>query len=531
MRNPSDGPTTRAGSVANKRMARNLAIGMVGVIGVTNIVVGGAGAVLIVLAALLAIAATLATRIDGDVGASIVGVALAGQGIVFTASFAGHGWQIDSHMSFFVMLAVVAALRSIPALMATAAVIAVHHLSFGLLMPALVFPSVDLIVNLERVALHAVIVVLEVTFLTMAILSQHREDLAKRTARQDALDAGELAREAARESQELRQQALQAQAAAQAVTAMLARNLNAMANQDLSARIDGDVAPEYAQLAGDYNMALDNVSQALSQAIEMVSDVETEAQASARMTDSIAVELEGQAIQVSGAATAIRTLTDSLEITANDITTVRDRAQSAANMATQGGEIVRNAVAAMSEIKDSSAKIEQIIAVIEEISFQTNLLALNAGVEAARAGQAGAGFAVVASEVRALSHRTSEAANQVKSLICSSVSQVANGAEMVDRAGAALDEIERSIADASSRVSDLTGRATEQSSAVHDVSQSLAQIETVIQSCAEKTEEISALGVQIVRGTEGLQRRLNTFEIKRRFDPADAVGIRSRSVA
>ena len=54
----------------------------------------------------------------------------------------------------------------------------------------------------------------------------------------------------------------------------------------------------------------------------------------------------------------------------------------------------------MQSISRSSAKIADIIGVIEGIAFQTNILALNAAVEAARAGEQGRGFAVVASEVR-----------------------------------------------------------------------------------------------------------------------------------
>ena len=82
----------------------------------------------------------------------------------------------------------------------------------------------------------------------------------------------------------------------------------------------------------------------------------------------------------------------------------------------------------MDGIGQSSARIGEIIGVIDGIAFQTNILALNAAVEAARAGEQGRGFAVVASEVRALAQRSASAAREIKSLIGVSVDQVESGA-------------------------------------------------------------------------------------------------------
>ena len=111
----------------------------------------------------------------------------------------------------------------------------------------------------------------------------------------------------------------------------------------------------------------------------------------------------------------------------------------------RGGEVVAEAVKAMSRIEESSRKISDIIGVIDEIARQTNLLALNAAVEAARAGEAGRGFAVVASEVRSLAQRSSQAAKDIKDLIGNSSNQVQEGVELVNRAGTSLNEILESI--------------------------------------------------------------------------------------
>ena len=96
-------------------------------------------------------------------------------------------------------------------------------------------------------------------------------------------------------------------------------------------------------------------------------------------------------------------------------------AQQATTVATQGGEVVSQVVSTMSEISAASRRIEEIIGVIDGISFQTNILALNAAVEAARAGEQGRGFAVVAGEVRNLAQRSATAAKEIKGLIADSV--------------------------------------------------------------------------------------------------------------
>src|SRR5690606_12787465 len=117
------------------------------------------------------------------------------------------------------------------------------------------------------------------------------------------------------------------------------------------------------------------------------------------------------------------------------------QAKSVSATAEQGGQVMAQATQAMDRISTSSAKISNIIGLIDDIAFQTNLLALNASVEAARAGEAGKGFAVVAVEVRRLAQSAAQASADVKQLIEQSSVEVSGGTKLVDSAAQKLQDI------------------------------------------------------------------------------------------
>jgi methyl-accepting chemotaxis protein len=148
-----------------------------------------------------------------------------------------------------------------------------------------------------------------------------------------------------------------------------------------------------------------------------------------------------------------------------------------AHVAENGGKVFDEVTATMREIQASSARINDIIGVIDGIAFQTNILALNAAVEAARAGESGRGFAVVASEVRSLAGRSATAAREIKALIASSVNKVDNGTRVVEQAGLAMKEVVTNARQINQFLREISEASTEQAAGVEQVGVAIQELD------------------------------------------------------
>lgn len=167
--------------------------------------------------------------------------------------------------------------------------------------------------------------------------------------------------------------------------------------------------------------------------------------------------------------------------------------------------VVRDAVGMMYKIKSSSEKISDIVGLIDEIAFQTNILALNAGIEAARAGDAGRGFGVVAGEVRALANRTAEAAREITSLITESREHVASGAECVEFTGQALNRIVEKVGEIDGLVAHIASSAGEQAD-------NLDRVNTAMNWIDQATRENAAMVQQTTQIMHGMNQDVGTLD-------------------
>ncbi|MDF8332136.1 methyl-accepting chemotaxis protein [Novosphingobium cyanobacteriorum] len=295
----------------------------------------------------------------------------------------------------------------------------------------------------------------------------------------------------------------------------LATGLADLRDGKLDCRIEHAFPPEYEGLRHDFNQTVEALAGVIAEVVQGAQNVRTAASEIASAASDLSGRTESQAAALEESAAAVRQLTESVRDTARTAGEARLVAGDASKDAGQSGEMMIRAVSAIEEIARSSARMGEIVSLIEGIAFQTNLLALNAGVEAARAGESGKGFAVVANEVRALAQRSADAAAEITGIIKTSEQEVADGVQLIGQTQSALQGIVQHTARLSDMIGAIAASTGEQSSAINQVNTVVGEMDRITQQNAALVEESTAASQHLSAAAVNLLQMVQRFDLGR----------------
>ncbi|PIE83084.1 MAG: chemotaxis protein [Candidatus Contendobacter odensis] len=334
------------------------------------------------------------------------------------------------------------------------------------------------------------------------------------------------------QSRESRQQLIESEQRKQDTEDQNRRNQDAILRllDELGNLAEGDLTVQ-ASVTEDITGAIaDSVNYAIEALRDLVSTINKTSELVAKavqetgdIADRLAKSSEVQARQIENASATVVQMAQSMDDVSTKTAASAEVAEKSVGIAHEGGERVRRTINGMNTIREhiqdtskrikrlgeSSQEIGDIVALINDIADQTNILALNAAIQASAAGDAGRGFAVVADEVQRLAERSSNATKRIETLVKTiqadtneavismekSTSEVVGGAGLAEKAGEALEEIEKVSANSAELIDEISKSAGQVSEMASRVSGAMMSINEITgQSAQSSVATASAIG-------------------------------------
>ncbi len=436
------------------------------------------------LATGLAAAATAAWRLLGCVSAAfqVIAVAMVGMPATLVYQLLGHPWQIDLHMYFFAVVAMIAIYADWRSLIMAAAAIAAHHLILNFVFPAAVFPDGA---DLWRVVLHAVIVVLETGVLLW--LATHFLS---------ALDSAERETGKAQEALEevRRHEAIEA---------------------ELKQAAAADHQRTITDLADSFEVSVKGIVQIVSGSAE---SVRSAAARLAELSDRASEQSRTVAEAAHHASDNVGTIATASGELSSSISEIAAQVEESAKVCGNAVKEARRVDAMMQELAAATGRIDDIVQLITGIASQTNLLALNATIEAARAGEAGKGFAIVANEVKSLANQTARATEDISSNIAAvqqatreAVGAIHGVTETIGR----IDQITGTIASAveaqGSATRGIADNTHQAAAGTRHVSTTIREVNTETVEAGKAARDVLAASNELATEAEHLRHDVERF--------------------
>ncbi len=293
-------------------------------------------------------------------------------------------------------------------------------------------------------------------------------------------------------------------------------------------------------IADSVNYAIEALRDLVSTINRTAEQMASAAQDTRAVADRLARASEVQARQIESSSKTVMQMAQFMDDVSEKTAASAEVAEKSVGIAHEGGDRVRSTIQGMDAIREhiqetskrikrlgeSSQEIGDIVALINDIADQTNILALNAAIQASAAGEAGRGFAVVADEVQRLAERSSNATKRIEALVKTiqadtneaviamekSTTEVVKGAGLAEKAGEALEEIEKvsaNLAELINEISTASGQVTEMaarvSSAMASINEITAQTSESSVATANSINKLNQLAQELQQSVAGFR--------------------------
>lgn len=317
---------------------------------------------------------------------------------------------------------------------------------------------------------------------------------------------------------------------------------------EMSALADGDLTVEAevtdqitGAIADSVNFAVIEMRELVSQINRASIEVANESELAVSNAQAVSQSNMSQADEISKAATMMQRVSEDMREMSQQASSSADMATESLQAAETGAQAVRDTIDGMENMREqiqdtskrikrlgeSSQRIGDIVALIDDIAEQTNILSLNAAIQASMAGEAGRGFAVVSDEVQSLAERSTEATKKIGELVNTiqndtndavlsmekATEQVVSGTRVADSAGKALAEIENASKGLSELVQTISKGSNEYAETVSRVSEQVVDVSDSSTDTSRKAQDSANSIAKLLELAKDLETSVSRFKL------------------